>query len=108
MDSLDTEHVNPNPKREDLWVFHLRKARTIAGEPYVGLCLLKLEPQRVLMKMIFNQVVMHDYLNLDKPCVVLRFPKGEPWLTVTLRGQENGTALLQITSHPKVRQEKMQ
>jgi hypothetical protein len=106
MDSADTAHVPP-PDPRNFWPLEIGKQQTISIEPFIAIELLKIETQQVRIQMTMPSLLNHpliDYLNLDKPVVVLRrfaWVDAEPMLTFTLRKIEGQKAFLQITYNPK-------
>lgn len=85
MDSIDTGHVNPNWDPTNLWMLPLNKLVTVGQQPPLTLRVSILEADRVFTQMVYGNQLLKDWLNLDKPCVVLRHPSGSPALTLTVR-----------------------
>lgn len=104
MDSLDVDHVPPaNP--ETFWDFKQGQKRQLTGgKHHSALVLMKIESGRVYVHFHHSDPKHHspekDWLNLNKPCVVLRHFDNTPSLTMTLRkvDMEKGVAYLQITA----------
>lgn len=103
MDSLAIDHVPP-PDPARFWDFTIDQVRAIAaGRPDVSLKLVELQSRRALFTMTFDGMRLTDWLNLDKPCVVLRLQNGEPAITLTLRVISETQAFLQVTAHPDLK-----
>lgn len=111
MDSIDIGHVPP-PNPENFWRLNAGQERTISGDGRTKLALLESEPASGRAKIRFfhsppgvniaTATVVDDWLNLHKPCVVLRTEAGEPALTLTLRVVQRASVALQGTYNPKL------
>ena len=118
MDSIGIGHVPP-PDPDYFWDFVPGQKRILI-ERYASLELLTIQqdgydPERVEITMYVGGRAVTDWLNMNRPCVALRLPHGEPYVTLTLRKvtyeNVNGNlpvakAYLQVTVNPKAPQGK--
>lgn len=106
MDSVDIGHVLP-PDPVNFWDFVPDQFRILIKD-HTCLRLISIDApaQRVRVEMSSSDYDVEDWLNLDAPCVALRLPNHEPYVTLTLRKIEGGKAYLQVTVNPKAPQGK--
>jgi len=100
MDSVDIGHVPP-PNPDCFWDFTINQSRVLidfnTSIRLIGLC----ERAAQFSMSIVDKGTVEDWLKSDRPCVALRFPSGEPYVTLTLRKLEGSKAYLQVTANPK-------
>ena len=107
MDSIDVSHVPP-PDPATYWEFRLGRVLLLCEKPHISLRVTHVERDRAGMTMeheIYSggRDHVHDFLNLDKPCVAISLLDGQPAITLTLRKTEYGKAWIQVTAHPDLK-----
>jgi hypothetical protein len=102
MNSRDTAHV-PAPDPDAFWDFEPGQARTVSvGSPTMSLKFLRSERTRAQFECAVDGTVLVDWLELDRPCVALRFADDSPAVTFTLRKVERLKVFLQVTASDRL------
>lgn len=113
MDSVNIGHVPP-PNPENYWDFKVGQTRVLI-DMTTSLRLIEVDfvtgPRARFAMSSIHFPTQVDWLNLDRPCVAIAMPDGEPGITVTLRKIEvnigsslDNKAWLQVTANPNIGQ----